>query len=323
MKLLTNVAAELNTPIVVQTNGINCPPETLLKEIPLLNNVRKYVLSSDLACYVVEKPSHKLFRSAYSDYILREAFGIVLRSETIAVRPLPMFCDIPREHIFHETRIDIEGKNVCGLEEDGEIRFLTRNGKIIDGAPDGAKSLISTCAPLGLTAQFTVVDPYELHGVISEIPGWYLVGIRSITTGRILPLRHLVQIAGDFGLQPIILFQQDRTSFINNSHHKGLIDFFVNKAGEQFLTRELTIYYRQILPIINFLRYGRDVGGYIRKMIECPDICCRLSIKERMLYDFTKTIIEKREKGEKLDEDEKIKKEIKIRRKTLISRSEE
>jgi hypothetical protein len=226
-----------------------------------------------------------------------------------------MFCDIPREYIFHETRIDIEGKNVCGLEEDGKIQFLTRNGKVIDGAPDGAKSLTSTCAPLGLTAQFTVVDPRELHGAIPEIPGWYLVGIRSIMTGRILPLRHLVQIAGDFGLQPIILFQQDRTSFISNSHHKGLIDFFVNKDGEQFLSRELTVYYRQILPIINFLRYGRDINGYVRRMVECPDICCRLSTEERMLYDFTKIIIEKG------DEDEKIKKEIKIERKNIERKS--
>jgi len=176
--------------------------------------------------------------------------------------------------------------------------------------------IVEACGPLGLTAQFTMVPDTGLNGTIVEVPGWHLVGIRSIYTGRILPMRHLAQIAGEFYLQPIILFKQDRAVFINNSHRKGLIDLFVTRDGEQFISRELTDYYKIVLPIINFLRYGRAVDGFVKGLQSRDNHCFLLTHEERRLYDKSKEII----KEMRSDTRESLKNRVKKARKSIMKK---
>lgn len=317
MKLLKDVAQELNIPVNFRTNGINHPADYLFTRIPKLFGIRIYPVGEGLSCYVVEKLSKKLYLAATENEILRETFGIVFSSDGIKARPLPMFSVIPTDYIHLETRLDVDGQNICGLlSNNHEPIFITRSGIRVTKAPKGAEMLVRECSPLGLTPQFTMVPDTELSGAIVEVPGWHLVGIRSIYTGRILPLRHLAQIAGGFDLQPILLFKQDRAGFINNSHHKGLIDFFVTQAGEQFISRELTDYYKNILPVINFLRYGRDITGYVNSISTNESHCCLLTTDERRLYERTREILSEM----RTDTQEALKTRMKKARKTIMKR---
>lgn len=293
MKLLERVAQELNIPIEFRTNGINHSSNYMFERIPKLPGIKRYAIDESLYCYVVEKPTKKLYMRAAEDEVLREAFGIVFSDAGIRARPMPMFSNIPSAYIFRETRLDVEGQNVCGMVVNEQMTFVARNGRIVEQAPEGAGELLKHCGTYGLTPQFTIVSNRELGGAIMEVPGWHLTGIRSILTGRILPMKYLAEIAGEFGLQPIILFDQDRAGFINNSHHKGLIDLFITNEGEQFLSRELTEHYREVLPIVNFLRYGREVHRYLQNLESNPaDPGCLLTPDEWRVYEKTRDIME-------------------------------
>jgi hypothetical protein len=186
-------------------------------------------------------------------------------------RPFPVIPTVPWEDIQHydesafDITVKINGIMFTGLPIRDKIYIINKGGKAIrihDQYYGRVKKLVLDADVLGLTPIFELTDKTQPL-VIKEETGCYLVGLRSIRTGRMSRASDLIELAEEYGLDSVRTLT--KTELLNI---EDTIEGVVFNDGEN-IARAKTPAFRSLQKITSILRYNRK--GDISELLPMVD----------------------------------------------------
>jgi len=220
---------------------------------------KKLSYDSGLLLYIYSYPSYYMYELIKKEPLLRECRGIIMSPLGVRIRPFPVIPTVPWEEIEHydtdkfDMTIKINGIMFTGLLVKDKIYCINKGGKAIrihDQYYGRVKRLIHDAEVVGLTPIFEMTDK-DKPLVIREQTACYLIGLRSIRTGRMARSEDLIPLAEQYGLDKIRPIT--KTELLNNTE---TIEGVVFNDGKN-IARAKTPEFRSIQKITSLLRYGR------------------------------------------------------------------
>ncbi len=305
MDLLKNIGQALNNQVPYNTGCCNLSASQVFSSLDRAvtdnKGFARVSISPDLNLYIYRSPAAEVYDLSVQTPVLSEARGIVLSSAGVRARPLPMFLSgshddpppISEDQLLQvEHSVKIDGTMFFGLVlSDGNPQFLSKSGSILDLKHSGAECLVRDCYVFGLTPVFELVLNHSTSGVLVERPGVYLVGLRSISSGRLLPYHYLVKLAAKYDLHsvPILSSELDISSFLYSSNVEGIVSLYTNTEGSQFLQKRKSRLYYQLSPITSFVRYGAQLSRFLEcissESFDINVVSLHLTTREKTFID--------------------------------------
>jgi len=256
-------------PINLSSNYLTNRIEESVRPHGKLFRRKKLSFESGLILYIYSYPSYRLFELIRSDPILKECRGLIMSPLGVRSRPFPVIPTIDWEDALiraktEDATIKINGMMVTGLVTKEGIVCIGKGGKIIDLPPDyqtKMEMLIRDADILGLTPVFELTD--FANPLVLRVPsGCYLVGLRSIRTGRMARTADLIKLAKYYSLDPLTIICPEEMTIQANQ-----IEGVVFNDGET-IVRAKTPFFRKLQKITSILRYGRkgDLGELIAEV---------------------------------------------------------
>jgi len=192
--------------------------------------------------------------------LLRECRGIVLSPSGVRSRPFPFIPTIDFSELWEYLSLDnstikINGRMVTGLLTRSGIQYIGKGGALVDiqaGYEKSMSDLIKDSATVDLTPVFEITD-YDHPIVMREPTGTYLVGLRSIRSGRMARPAELILLANEYGLKPVTIFTPNMLGNIDLTAIEGVV---VNNGNS--LVRTKTPFFRELQKITSIIRFGRE-----------------------------------------------------------------
>lgn len=248
---------------------------------------KKLAYESGLVLYIYSYPSYRLFELIRSDSLLKECRGLIMSPVGVRNRPFPVIPTIDWSEALNRVEketasVKINGTMITGLVTKNGIVLIGKGGKErveTKAYAERMKTLVQDADILGLTPIFEVTDK-DHPLVLREESGCYLVGLRSIRTGRMACIADLVNLSVHYNLlhPPII----DRNDMERLDRH---IEGVVFNDGET-IVRSKTDAFRKLQKITSILRYNRrgDLSDLIHE-VDHESLQYNLTTKE--LDDLT------------------------------------
>jgi len=238
---------------------------------------KKLHYDKGLYLYIYAFPSYRLYELIRKECILRECRGIIMSPLGVRTRPFPVIPTIEWKEALKNidnATIKINGIMFTGLPVRNKIYLLNKGGKAIkisDKYYGRVKRLVRDSDILGLTPIFEHTDE-DKPLVIREQSGCYLVGLRSIRTGKMALSIDLINIAREYKLDELTMVT--KTDLLNIDR---LIEGVVINDGENIF-RAKTNDFKKLQKITSILRYGRK--GNLEDLIPDVDV-------ELIVYNLT------------------------------------
>ena len=267
MNLLREIAEKLNhTPTDIADGdwgSMSISSSLLMNNIePMVYKYRKLFrrkklhYEDGLYLYIYSFPSFRLYELIRKECILRECRGIIMSPLGVRNRPFPVIPTIEWKdalELIEYATIKINGLMFTGLPVRNKIYLLNKGGKAIrieDKYYNRVKRLIRDADILGLTPIFEYTDENKPF-VIREKSGCYLVGLRSIRTGKMALSSDLIEIANIYELDKVT--EVTKTDLLNIGR---TIEGIVVNDGEN-ISRAKTADFKKLQKITSILRYNR------------------------------------------------------------------
>lgn len=191
------------------TLGQELPRAVAQKRYKGMFRTRRLPFDTSFVLYIYRFPTYNIFNVIRSNAVLRECRGTVLSHGNVISRPFPVMPTLDWGIMLANTADDVDitikinGTMVVPVVDTrGRIHCVDKIGNNVSLPRDtyhAIRRLAKRADLHNMTPIFEYVDPSKPL-VLKEKPGCYLVGMRSLLTGRLASSDDLIKCANHFGL---------------------------------------------------------------------------------------------------------------------------